>query len=164
MKQRRCQTRMVAENTLVVASHAGPGRFKGETMKKILLGALLSLGIVSSILITRAPAASAAPAFEDPQACLNGKLLMVEPTTAGIEAWLDVGPGVKVDLNVADCGGDPNQPAFAADHVLHTQVANWATLAVKTKKHTDVTVLWRGSTFTLNSGSDNWIVVTKRVN
>lgn len=133
-------------------------------MNKILLFALVAFGLATLVMLAYTPSASAAPAFEDPQICLNGKLLMVEPTNAPIEAWLDVGPGVHVDFNVANCGGDPNLPIFAANHVLHANIGNWATLAVKTRKHTDVSVLWDGNTYTFNSGRNNWIFVSQRVN
>lgn len=133
-------------------------------MKKLVLVALLVVGIVAFALVSYAPTASAAPAFEDPQVCLNGKLLMVEPTTAPIEAWIAVGPGVHVDFNVTHCGGNPNLPVFASDHVLHTGLGNLGTLVVQTKKHTDVNVLWDGDTYTFNSGNDRFVTVTTRIN
>ncbi len=133
-------------------------------MNKTVFVALLLIGLVALGLASRVPSASAAPAFEDPQICLNGKLLMVEPTTAPLEAWLDVGPGVRVDFNINHCGGDPSLPVFERSHVTHDGSGNWATLTIKTRKHTDVIVLWNGNTLTLNSGNDNWIVVSKRIN
>ena len=132
-------------------------------MKKLALVALLVFGIFALALVYKTPTVSAAPAFEDPQICLNGKLLMVEPTTAPLEAWIDVGPGVHVDFNVAHCGGNPNLPVFAADHVLHTLPGNWGTLVVVTKKHTDVNILWDGTNYTFNSGNDRLITIVKRI-
>lgn len=131
-------------------------------MKKVVL--VLAVGVlVFSFFATVAPA-QARLSFEDPQVCLNGKLLVVEPTTAGVDVWLNVGPKVSVDLNVANCGGDPTQPAVQASHVKYKNIGNWVELDVKTKKFTDVNFNWNGTDFTKNSGKDGWIEIDARVN
>lgn len=131
-------------------------------MKRIAL--LLAVGALLATFVASASPAYAVPVFEDPQVCLNGNLLMVEPTTAGIEVWVSAGRQVDVNLNVAECGGDPNLPVLAADHVLNVGVGKWVTIAVQTKKNTDVLFHWGGETFTKNSGNNKWIVVVKKAN
>ena len=131
-------------------------------MNKLAL--VLAVGVLFSALVSYTPSAKAAPAFEDPQICLNGKLLMIEPTTQPIEVWVGIGPGVTADLNVANCGGDPNLPVLEADHLLHNSLGNWVEVVVKTKKHTDVLFHWNGNTVTKNSGNDKLIAFAKRVN
>jgi hypothetical protein len=131
-------------------------------MKKLVL--VLAVGVLFSALISYTSPALAAPAFEDPQICLNGKLLMIEPTSQPIEVWVGVGPGVTTSLDVTSCGGDPNLPVLATDHLLHNGLGNWVEVVVKTKKHTDVLFHWDGATVTRNSGNDKFITVIKRVN
>ena len=104
------------------------------------------------------------PVFEDPQVCLNGKLLRVDPTTAKIEVWVSAGPQVAVDLNITNCGGDPSFPALEADHVIPVGIGDWVTIAVKTKEHTDVVFQWDGDTFIKNSGNNKWVIVVKKAN
>lgn len=71
---------------------------------------VLAIGAVLLVLGSYAPRAAAAPAFEDPQLCVAGKLLRIDPTTAAIDVWVRVGPNVAIDFTVANCGGDPSQP------------------------------------------------------
>lgn len=130
-------------------------------MKKLVLA--LAVGALFLSFGLAAPA-RAALSFEDPQVCLNGKLLMVEPTTAAIDVWLKVGPDVTVDLNVANCGGDPNLPILDASHIKYNGNSNWVEVAVRTKKFTDVQFDWNGKTTIRNSGHDNWVKVRTRVN
>lgn len=131
-------------------------------MKRIAL--LLAVGALLATFFALASPAYAVPVFEDPQVCLNGKLLMVEPTTAGIEVWVSAGQQVDVDLDITSCGGDPTLPALEADHLLNVGVGEWVTIAVKTEKYTDVVFHWDGQTFTKNSGNNKWIVVIKEAN
>ena len=130
-------------------------------MKRLAL--LLALGaILFSAFLTPAPA-RAALSFEDPQLCINGKLLMVEPTTAGIEVWVRVAPGMTVDFNVVNCGGDPNLPVVAGDHVYYNGKAKWIEAVVMTKKHTNVRFDWDGKSVIKNSGNDIWIYAKAKI-
>lgn len=122
------------------------------------LGALLFAGFLSP-----APA-HAGLSFEDPQLCVNGKLLMIEPTTAGIEVWVGVGSALQVDYNVVNCGGDPNLPVIAPDHVNSNGTTNMLNGIIHTKKHTMVIIQWDGKTVKRNSGNDEWIYAQTRVN
>lgn len=131
-------------------------------MKRLAL--VLAIGaVIFSSLLNAAPA-RAALSFEDPQLCVNGKLLMIEPTTAGIEVWVRVGPDLVVDFDVTHCGGDPSLPVIAPDHVSHNGKTKWLEAAVLTKKHTDVVFDWNGNTTTKNSGSDFWVYAKTKVN
>ncbi len=122
---------------------------------------LITVGaLVAGLLVTAAPAL-AVPVFEDPQLCLNGKLLRVDPTTAPIEVWVSAGRQVTPDFNVVNCGGDPSLPTVHPENYLNVGVGKWVTIAVKTKKKTDVVFQWDGETFVKNSGKDKWIVVVK---
>lgn len=117
----------------------------------------LAIGaIIFGAFLTPAPA-KAALSFEDPQLCVNGKLLMIEPTTAGIEVWVRVGPKLTVDFNVADCGGNPSLPVIPADHVSYDGPGKRLEGLIHTAKHTDVIIHWAGQTVVRNSGGDEWI-------
>ena len=131
-------------------------------MKHIAILAALGAVLFASFL-TAAPA-HAGLSFEDPQLCINGKLLMIEPTTASIEVWVIVGPKLDVDFDVTHCGGNPSLPVIAPDHVSHNGIGKWATALIKTKKHSDVSILWDGVTHTLNSGNDVWVTASTKVN
>jgi len=132
-------------------------------MKRVAL--LLVVGALLYSFIALASPAYAVPVFEDPQVCLNGNLLMVEPTTpAGIEVWISAGHKVEVDLDITSCGGDPNLPTLEADHILPIGVGKWVTIAVQTQKNTDVLFHWNGGTITKNSGNNEWIVLVKKAN
>jgi hypothetical protein len=117
----------------------------------------LAIGaIIFGAFLSPAPA-KAALSFEDPQLCVNGKLLMVEPTTAGIEVWVRVGPKLTVDFDVTHCGGNPALPVIAPDHVTYDGPGKRLEGLIHTAKHTDVIVHFDGRTVTLNSGKDEWI-------
>ncbi len=131
-------------------------------MKKLILSLAIAILVVSAGSL--ATNVSAAPLFEDPQICLNGELLMVEPTTQPIEVWVAVGPNVNVDYDVVNCGGDPNLPVLDADHVIQSGVGKVFTVAVLTAKHSKVKFHWDGHTFQKNSGGDNWVFFTRRAN
>jgi hypothetical protein len=122
---------------------------------------LLTVGaLLAGLLVTAAPA-HAVPVFEDPQLCLNGNLLMVEPTTAGIEVWVSAGDHVEADFDVVNCGGDPSLPTVHPENYLNVGIGKFVTIAVKTERHTDVVFHWDGETFVKNSGKNKWIVVVK---
>jgi hypothetical protein len=131
-------------------------------MKK--LACVVFLGTLLSLLVSFAPAALAAPAFEDPQVCLNGNLLMVEPTTGAIEVWVSAGPRVDVDFNILNCGGNPSLPVLAPDHVFDEGIGKWVTVLVKTDRHTDVLIHWNGETYVKNSGFNKFILFIKKAN
>jgi hypothetical protein len=130
-------------------------------MKRLALLFALGAVLLSSVL-NPAPA-RAALSFEDPQLCVNGKLLRVDPTTAGIEVWVRVGPGTSVDFNVANCGGNPALPAVAADHVSYNGKAKWLEVRVMTAKHTNVVLSYDGKTTVKNSGKDMWVEAKTKI-
>ena len=124
----------------------------------------LAIGaIIFGAFLTPAPA-KAALSFEDPQLCVNGKLLMVEPTTAGIEVWVRVGPKLTVDFDVTHCGGNPALPVIAPDHVSYDGIGKMMDGIIHTAKHTNVVILWNGHTSVRNSGPDEWIYAATIVN
>lgn len=142
---------------------AGPARhcLRGDPMKRLSL--MLVLGaVLFSAFLTPAPA-RAALSFEDPQLCINGKLLRVDPTTAGIEVWVRVAPNMTVDFNVANCGGNPALPAVDADHVYYNGKTKWIEALVKTEKHTNVIFTWDGKTVVKNSGKDFWVYAKTKI-
>jgi hypothetical protein len=124
----------------------------------------LALGaIIFGAFLSPAPA-KAALSFEDPQLCVNGELLMIEPTTAGIEVWVRVGPEVTVDFNVADCGGNPSLPVIAPDHVSYDGSNSVLDSVIQTEDHTRVLIHWSGRRMTRNSGNDEWIYASIQLN
>lgn len=130
-------------------------------MKRISL--LLALGAILFSAFLTPSAARAALSFEDPQLCVDGRLLMVEPTTAGIEVWVRVGPQTALDFNVVNCGGDPTLPVVQADHVYTDGKAKWLEVLVMTKKHTNVKFDWDGTQVTKNSGNDIWVYAKTKI-
>ena len=104
--------------------------------------------------------ARAALSFEDPQLCVNGNLLMVEPTTAPIEVWVKAGSALTLDFDVAHCGGDPTLPVIDQDHVKRGGPKHELSGKIKTKKYTNVLIHWQGATYTKNSGPDGLIFVS----
>lgn len=120
------------------------------------LALMLALGALLFAAILTPPPARAALSFEDPQLCVNGKLLMIEPTTAGIEVWVRVGPDLTVDFDVLNCAGDVTLPVVAASHVTHDGKKNWLEVSVQTEKDTDIKVHWDGDTTVKKSGKDAW--------
>lgn len=130
-------------------------------MKRTAL--FLAFGALLFTLVAFASRAYAGPVFEDPQACLNGNLLMVEPTTAPIEVWVVAGKKVDVDLNIVNCGGNPAFPALEADHLSTGGGAKQVTVTVETATNTDVLFFWDGESFSKNSGNSNWVTVELKV-
>lgn len=127
------------------------------------LALMLALGALLFAAILTPTPARAALSFEDPQLCVNGKLLMVEPTTGGIEVWVRVGPDLTVNFDVLSCGGDPTLPVVAASHVKYDGKKNWLEVAVQTEKYTDVILHWNGGTVVRNSGKDAWVYAKTKI-
>ncbi|HZQ08658.1 MAG TPA: hypothetical protein VFD70_18900 [Anaerolineae bacterium] len=100
--------------------------------------AIFVLGALLLGLFVSTPTAWARPAFEDPQLCINDKLLIVEPTTAPVVVWVSVGRNVSVDFNVENCGGDPNLPVIEEDHVRFNGEKSKADIVVLTAPKTKV--------------------------
>lgn len=100
-------------------------------MKKWIL--VLAVGAIFLTLVSYATTVTAAPAFEDPQLCIEGKLFRADPTTDAIEVWVVVGPDVNISYDVLSCGGDPNLPVIDADHVSTHGKKKWAGVVVQTE-------------------------------
>lgn len=130
-------------------------------MRRFLL--MLAMGAIFLATFAIPAPARAALSFEDPQLCVNGKLLRVDPTTAGIEEWVRVGPDLTVDFNILNCGGNPNMPTLAASHVRYDGKKNWLEVAVQTEKNTDVIICYDGQCITKNSGKDAWVYAKKKL-
>jgi hypothetical protein len=123
-------------------------------MKSVL--ALLATGaFLLSVVVFTAPA-SAAPMFDDPQLCVNGKLLRVEPTTAPIDVFVQVGSNLTVDYVVENCGGDPNLPVVDAAQVEVGGHPNWMKVHVKTEPKTKVIFVFDGHTKIDKSNNAGW--------
>ncbi len=131
-------------------------------MRNIIFG--LAVGALILGAFASATPAFAAFSFEDPQLCVDGKLLRVDPTTAKVEVWVRVGPDVQVDYNVANCGGNPDLPVVAKSHVKKNGDAEYVEVKIKTKKWTDVVLEWAGSSSVLNSGKASTILVRLDLN
>ncbi len=100
--------------------------------------AILVLGALLLGLFVSTPTAWARPAFEDPQLCVNDTLLVIEPTTAPVLVWVNVGSNVSVDFDVENCGGDPNLPIIDPDHVRFNGEKNKIEIVVFTAPKTKV--------------------------
>ncbi len=71
-------------------------------MSKLSVLALAGL-VLGSLLMSTSPA-FASWGFEDPQLCVNGRLLTVIPAGPS-DVYVKVPTGTLVDFNVANCGG-----------------------------------------------------------
>ena len=125
-------------------------------MKNLVM--VLVVGVFLLALISYAAPASAGMAFEDPQLCLNGKLFRVDPTTAPLDVWLNVGENVNEDFNIANCGGNPDLPTLDPKHVTYDGRQNTAGFAVQTARQTRVDLYFDGRGMTRNSGNDGWVM------
>lgn len=127
-------------------------------MKQVALVLTLGLLIVVFAFGTYAPA-QAAPAFEDPQLCINGQLLRVDPTTAPIDVWVVVGWNLDVDFDVANCGGDPALPTVSPNQVWTNGKKNKVEVTVKTDPKAKVLVTFDGKTKTEKADKHGWVEV-----
>lgn len=131
-------------------------------MNKLLLGIAVGALLLGSIAFVKP--AFAAFSFEDPQLCIEGKLLRVDPTTAPMEVWVGVGKDVEISYDVASCGGDPSLPVIDPSHVKRNALRHYAQLVIRTYSGADVVIHWDGATNTVNSGSNGWLFFMRRVN
>jgi len=131
-------------------------------MNKLFLGLAIVAVLLGSVAL--ATPAFAAFSFEDPQLCVEGKLLRVDPTTAPMEVWVGVGKDVEVSFDVASCGGDPNLPVINPSQVKRNFLKHYAELVVRTSPGADVVIHWDGATNTVDSGADGLLFFIRRVN
>jgi hypothetical protein len=131
-------------------------------MKKVALLAILAVGAFVFAFSNYAPAI-AAPAFEDPQLCVDGKLLRVDPTTAPIDVWVKVGHNLDVDFDVVNCGGNPDLPTVDPGQVSTDGKKNTVEVTVQTDPKARVIVLFDGKTKTPKANKDGWVNVKFKV-
>lgn len=118
--------------------------------------ALFAIGaFFLGVVVFTAPA-SAAPMFDDPQLCVNGKLLRVDPTTAPIDVFVQVGPNLTVDYVIENCGGDPNLPVVDAAQVEVGGHPNWMKVKVNTAPKTKVIFTFDGNEKSDKSNKAGW--------
>lgn len=129
-------------------------------MRYIVL--LLAVGaLFLGILASASPAM--ASAWEDPQLCVNGKLLRVDPVNAPIEVWVQVGSDLAVDYVVANCGGDPNLPVLDESHVSVGGSGNQMAVKVQTEPRARVSISFGERSKIFKADKHGWIVVRGRV-
>jgi hypothetical protein len=82
------------------------------------VGTILTLAAITVLFLTNAPVAFARNGWglEDPQLCVNGRLLVVA-SAVHADVFVTVPIGADVDYNVVDCGGDPQEAVVNPDHV-----------------------------------------------
>jgi hypothetical protein len=115
----------------------------------------LAVGILVLGASLGAGTALAGFSFEDPQACLNGQLLSVVPSTES-ESWLYVGDDVEVDLGVESCGGQA-ELAFHGDHVLTgAKKADGFEVQVQSVPGASVTVTYAGKVQVKDVNGKGW--------
>ncbi len=112
-------------------------------MKRIVL--VLAL-LVSFVALGSTAPALAAPAFEDPQLCVEGRLLRVDPTTAPIDVWVVVGHNLDISFDVATCGGDPTLPTVDPSQVSTDGKKNRVEVTVQTDPKAKVVFFYDGVT------------------
>ncbi|MBI4670083.1 MAG: hypothetical protein HY741_00220 [Chloroflexi bacterium] len=117
---------------------------------------MLAVGAFFLGLALSASPALASPAYEDPQLCVNGKLLRVDPTTAPIEVWVEVGSNLTVDYVVTNCGGDPNLPVVDPSHVSVGGGRNEMEVTVQTEPKAKVVFNFDGRAKTVKANRQGW--------
>ncbi|MCG3139498.1 MAG: hypothetical protein HDKAJFGB_00373 [Anaerolineae bacterium] len=130
-------------------------------MKKLVL--MLAVG---ALLLTAAPfalPARAAPMFDDPQLCINGKLFMAVPTTDAIDVFMEVGSNVTLDYNVVNCGGDPNLPVVDPAQVTVGGKKNVVTVRVQTAPKAKVLLSYDGKSKHFKADKYGWVEVSRKV-
>ncbi len=105
---------------------------------------MLVVGAFFLSLASWAAPVSAGPVFDDPQLCVNGKLLRVDPTDAPIDVFVKVGWNVTVDYNVVNCGGDPTLPVVDPAQVSVGGLKNLMQVRVETAPKTFVKFTFDG--------------------
>lgn len=126
-------------------------------MTKYALGASLIVLLFIFQFGLAAPHVQAGPMFEDPQLCVNGSLLLlVEPTTAPIEAWVELGPNMTVDYIVANCGGNPRLPVIDSSHVTMDGKPDKVAVQVQTGSKADVVVSFDGKVKVVKADNSGW--------
>lgn len=130
-------------------------------MKKIAL--VFAVGALLVALGNYALQAQAAPAFEDPQLCVGGELMRVDPTTAPIEVWVQVGDDVQVDSNVANCGGNSSEPIVDASHISNTGKKNTLEVTVLTDPNARVILNFDGDAKNHKANESGWAVFKTKV-
>lgn len=129
-------------------------------MKKI---ALVLAFVVSLFALGSHAPALAAPAFEDPQLCVDGKLLRVDPTTAPIDVWVVVGFNLSISYDVMSCGGNPNLPTVEPGQVWTNGKKNTLEVTVKTDPKAKVVFYFDGDTKTKKADKDGWVSAKTKV-
>lgn len=130
-------------------------------MKKLVL--LFAVGALLLSALSFAPRAFAARSFEDPQLCVNGKLLRVDPTTASIDVWVKVGPDVSVSFDVASCGGDPSLPAVEPSQVSYDGKKKHMEVRVQTDPKAQVVITYDCKTKLVKADKQGWVVKSLKV-
>lgn len=126
------------------------------------LSIVLAIGVLLlSVGLTAVPA-QAGLAFEDPQLCVNGKLLMVE-APVGSAYRVRVGTDLTVSFNIASCGGDPTLPVFKRSQVRLDGIDNWLEIAVKSDNPGKVRFTFDGRSITKSIGDDGIAYAKTRV-
>lgn len=120
---------------------------------------VLALGAVLLVVGSYAPRAAAAPAFEDPQLCVAGKLLRIDPTTAPIDVWVRVGPNVDIDFTVANCGGDSSQPTVDRSQVSTDGKKNKLEVTVQTDPKAKVVFNYGAKTKLMKADKSGLVII-----
>jgi hypothetical protein len=124
-------------------------------MKNLVI--MLAIGAFFFGLFLSASPVKAAPAFEDPQLCVNGKLLRVDPTTSPIDVFVQVGANLTVDYNVESCGGDPNFPVLDSSQVSVGGRSNELEVRVQTDPKARAMVTFDGKSKLYKADKQGWI-------
>lgn len=124
---------------------------------------LLAAAALFFVVLPAAAPVSAAPMFDDPQLCLNGKLLVVAPTTAMIDVFVGVGPDITVDYVVTNCGGVSNLPVVDPSQVTVGGKKNQVQVRVHTAPKTIVLISFDGKTKSFKSDKWGWVEVQGKV-
>lgn len=123
-------------------------------MRTLLI--LLAVGAFLFALVSYAAPAAAAPMFDDPQLCVNGKLLRVDPTTDPIDVFVQVAPNLTVDYVVTNCGGDPNLPVVDPSQVSVGGKKNEMQVSIQTAPKAKVSVTFDGKTKLVKADKSGW--------
>lgn len=130
-------------------------------MKNLLI--LLAVGAVFVGLLSSYAPVQAGMMMDDPQLCVNGKLLRVDPVSAPIDVFVEVGSNLAVDFNVANCGGNPALPVVEASQVTVGDSKDKVEINVQTDPKAKVLVTFDGKSKEYKANKLGWVEVEFKV-
>ncbi len=111
---------------------------------------VLAVAFLFALCLLNTSSAQAGFGFEDPQLCVNGKLLMIVPGSPA-SVYVSVPPDAVVDYSANHCGGKNNFSIPAAN--VSRNGTSQMTVTVATMSNTEIVFSYDGTTVTRSNSS-----------